>query len=132
MLEGNCITDYFYCLITICVDKDFALSISVGNYFLIYLIVFQIGIQQVVQRIEHLDPPGEVFRAIVQNAGQLHCNGSGREDLVSELCSDEDLADVSTIPLWFVMLYNSNYVLLLKLDDYYIVQILRFLSFWGV
>ncbi|KAL9448919.1 hypothetical protein AB3S75_010955 [Citrus x aurantiifolia] len=53
----------------------------------------QIGIQQVVQRIEHLDPPGEVFRAVVQNAGQLHCNGSGREDLVSELCSDEDLAD---------------------------------------
>ncbi|ESR48547.1 hypothetical protein CICLE_v10000172mg [Citrus x clementina] len=53
----------------------------------------QIGIQQVVQRIEHLDPPGEVFRAVVQNAGQLHCNGSGREDLVSELCSDEDLAE---------------------------------------
>ncbi|KAH9693680.1 ubiquitin-like domain-containing protein [Citrus sinensis] len=60
----------------------------------------QIGIQQVVQRIEHLDPPGEVFRAVVQNAGQLHCNGSGREDLVSELCSDEDLAEVSTMPLW--------------------------------
>lgn len=52
----------------------------------------QIGIQQVVQRIEHLDPPEELFRAIVQNAGQLHCNGSGPEDLVNELCSDEDLA----------------------------------------
>lgn len=64
-----------------------------------------------VQRIEHLDPPGELFRAIVQNAGQLHCNGSGPEDLVNELCSDEDLAQVSTILQWFVMLCNSNYVL---------------------
>ncbi|KAK3231946.1 hypothetical protein Dsin_003827 [Dipteronia sinensis] len=52
---------------------------------------FQIGIQQVAQRVEHFDPPEEVFRAIVESAGRLQGNGMSAEDLVNELCSDESL-----------------------------------------
>ncbi|KAK4854145.1 hypothetical protein QYF36_019615 [Acer negundo] len=52
---------------------------------------FQTGIQQVAQRIEHFDPPEEVFRAIVESAGRLQGNGISAEDLVNELCSDESL-----------------------------------------
>ncbi|KAL5780804.1 hypothetical protein ACOSQ2_011541 [Xanthoceras sorbifolium] len=53
---------------------------------------FQIGIQQVAQRIEHFDPPEDVFRAMVASAGQLQGNGINAEDLVNEVCSDESLA----------------------------------------
>ncbi|XP_031260810.1 ubiquitin-like domain-containing protein CIP73 isoform X1 [Pistacia vera] len=53
---------------------------------------FEIGIQQVAQRIEHCDPPEEVFRAVVENASVLQQNGAIPGDLVDELCSDEGLA----------------------------------------
>lgn len=47
------------------------------------------------QMIEHCDPPGEVFRAVVENASRLQQNGIIPGDLVDELCSDEALAHVS-------------------------------------
>ncbi|XP_044511387.1 ubiquitin-like domain-containing protein CIP73 isoform X2 [Mangifera indica] len=53
---------------------------------------FEIGIQQVAQMIEHCDPPGEVFRGVVENASRLQQNGIIPGDLVDELCSDEALA----------------------------------------
>jgi hypothetical protein len=49
----------------------------------------------VAQRIENLNPPGDVFRSVVENAVQLSGSGSGSRDLVDELCSDEGLANVS-------------------------------------
>ncbi|XP_062163600.1 ubiquitin-like domain-containing protein CIP73 isoform X2 [Alnus glutinosa] len=54
---------------------------------------FQIDLQQVAQRIENLNPPGDVFRSVVENAVQLSGSGSGSRDLVDELCSDEGLAN---------------------------------------
>lgn len=42
-----------------------------------------------VQMIEHSDPPGDVFRAMVENAAM------SQEDLANELCCDEGLAHVS-------------------------------------
>jgi hypothetical protein len=56
---------------------------------------FQINLQQVAQRIEHLNPPENVFRSVVENAVQLSGSESGSEDLVDELCSDEGLTNVS-------------------------------------
>lgn len=62
-----------------------------------------------VQRIEQFDPPEEVFRSLVENAGQIHGNGSSTEDLVNALCSDEGLAHVSVPCLqWFVMCLDCN------------------------
>lgn len=58
------------------------------------LFVFQTNLQQVAQRIERLNPPGNVFHSVVENAVQLS-GRSGSEDLINELCSDEGLADVS-------------------------------------
>lgn len=51
----------------------------------------QIDLQEVVQRIEHQNPPGEIFRSIAESAAHLYDNTSG-DDLVNELCSDEGLA----------------------------------------
>ena len=56
---------------------------------------FKINLQQVAQMIEHLNPPGDVFRSVVENAVQLSGSGSDSRDLVDELCSDEGLANVS-------------------------------------
>ncbi|KAG6644702.1 hypothetical protein I3843_08G071400 [Carya illinoinensis] len=53
---------------------------------------FQTNLQQVAQRIERLNPPGNVFHSVVENAVQLS-GRSGSEDLINELCSDEGLAD---------------------------------------
>ncbi|GMY28139.1 large proline-rich protein bag6-B-like isoform X1 [Fagus crenata] len=53
----------------------------------------QINLQQVAQRIEHLNPPENVFRSVVENAVQLSGSESGSEDLVDELCSDEGLTN---------------------------------------
>ncbi|KAJ7957943.1 Large proline-rich protein BAG6 [Quillaja saponaria] len=52
----------------------------------------QINLQSVAQRIEHLNPPRDVFSSVVENAFQLSGVGSASDDLVDELCSDEDLA----------------------------------------
>lgn len=54
---------------------------------------FQIDVQQVAQRIERLNQPGDVFRSVVENAVQLSGSGSGSRDLVDDLCSDEGLAN---------------------------------------
>ncbi|KAK3001189.1 hypothetical protein RJ639_021894 [Escallonia herrerae] len=51
----------------------------------------QIDLQQVAQRIEHQDPPEEVFRSVVESAINLY-NGSDAEGLVDELCTEEGLA----------------------------------------
>ncbi|GAV56706.1 ubiquitin domain-containing protein [Cephalotus follicularis] len=53
----------------------------------------QNDLQHVAQRIEQSDLPGDVFRAVVENAVQLHPNESSPEDLVNELCCNEDLAN---------------------------------------
>ncbi|XP_058220598.1 ubiquitin-like domain-containing protein CIP73 [Rhododendron vialii] len=51
----------------------------------------QIDLEEVVQRIEHQNPPGEIFRSMAESAANLFDNGSG-DDLVNELCCDEGLA----------------------------------------
>ncbi|KAE8057334.1 hypothetical protein FH972_014035 [Carpinus fangiana] len=53
---------------------------------------FQINLQPVAQRIEDLNPPGDVFRSVVENAVQLSGSGSDSIDFVDEMCSEEDLA----------------------------------------
>ncbi|KAF7140315.1 hypothetical protein RHSIM_Rhsim06G0009500 [Rhododendron simsii] len=51
----------------------------------------QIDLEEVVQRIEHQNPPGEIFRSMAESAANLFDNNSG-DDLVNELCCDEGLA----------------------------------------
>ncbi|KAE9592668.1 putative ubiquitin [Lupinus albus] len=52
----------------------------------------QLDLQPVVQRIEHVSPPTDVFRAVAENAVHLSGNGSASNDLLDELCSNESLA----------------------------------------
>lgn len=52
----------------------------------------QVGLQQVIQRIEQQDPPSDIFGAVTENAVSLYGNGSGFDGLVEELCSDDALA----------------------------------------
>ncbi|KAF8377745.1 hypothetical protein HHK36_031130 [Tetracentron sinense] len=54
---------------------------------------YQIGLQQAAQRIEHRDPPRDIFRTMVEIATRLYGHGINSEDLVEELCSNEDLAN---------------------------------------
>ncbi|KAM0967563.1 hypothetical protein FF1_016086 [Malus domestica] len=52
----------------------------------------EINLQEVVQRIENLNAPGDVFHALVENSVQLSGRGSGPQELVDELCRDEHLS----------------------------------------
>lgn len=47
------------------------------------------------ERIDRLSPPTDVFRAVAENAIQLSGSGSVSNDLLDELCSNENLAGVS-------------------------------------
>ena len=47
--------------------------------------------------IEHLSAPEDVFRVLAENSFQLSGGGSGSEELVDELCSDEGLVNVSIL-----------------------------------
>ncbi|KAE9620948.1 putative ubiquitin [Lupinus albus] len=51
----------------------------------------QLDLQPVVERIERLSPPTDVFRAVAENAIHVSGNGSGANDLLDELCSNESL-----------------------------------------
>ncbi|KAI3854022.1 hypothetical protein MKW92_028271 [Papaver armeniacum] len=54
----------------------------------------QIDLQQTAERIERHDPPADVFRSVVENTALLYGKGnSSEEELVDEICSNEDLAD---------------------------------------
>ncbi|KAI8561197.1 hypothetical protein RHMOL_Rhmol04G0319500 [Rhododendron molle] len=55
----------------------------------------QIDLEEVVQRIEHPNPPGEIFRSMAESAANLFDNDSG-DDLVNELCCDEGLASMDS------------------------------------
>ena len=46
-------------------------------------------------RIEHQNPPQEIFRSIAESAAHLYDNDNGGEDLVNELCREAGLASVS-------------------------------------
>ncbi|KAL6216316.1 hypothetical protein ACLB2K_009539 [Fragaria x ananassa] len=52
----------------------------------------EIDLQQVVQRIEQLNSPEDVFQAVVENSVQLSGRGSSPRELVDELCRDEGLS----------------------------------------
>ncbi|KAK7283777.1 hypothetical protein RIF29_13523 [Crotalaria pallida] len=52
----------------------------------------QLDLQPVVERIEHLSPPSDVFRAVAENAAHVSGNGNVPNDLLEELCSNESLA----------------------------------------
>lgn len=58
------------------------------------LSVSQINMQQVAQMVEQCD--SRIFHAVVENAVQLHGGGRNPEDLLDELCCNEDLANVSS------------------------------------
>ncbi|GMI91377.1 hypothetical protein like AT5G42220 [Hibiscus trionum] len=53
---------------------------------------FQDNVQQITQRIEQFNSPGDVFHAVAENAVQVYGNGWNAE-LLSELCGDEGLAE---------------------------------------
>ncbi|KAI3994582.1 hypothetical protein MKX01_028326 [Papaver californicum] len=54
----------------------------------------QIDLQQTAERIERHDPPADVFRSVVENTALLYGKGnSSEEELVDDICSNEDLAD---------------------------------------
>ena len=57
-----------------------------------------------VERIEHQDPPAEIFRSAVESAVHLYNNAIDEEGLVDILCSEEGLASVSTTCL-LVLVY---------------------------
>ncbi|KAL5557776.1 hypothetical protein UlMin_033987 [Ulmus minor] len=54
---------------------------------------FQNALQPVAEMIEHLSAPEDVFRVLAENSFQLSGGGSGSEELVDELCSDEGLVN---------------------------------------
>lgn len=51
----------------------------------------QIDLQEVAQRIEHFNAPGDIFRAVAENAGRLNGSESRSQDVVYELSNNEDL-----------------------------------------
>ncbi|XP_057986742.1 ubiquitin-like domain-containing protein CIP73 isoform X2 [Hevea brasiliensis] len=51
----------------------------------------QIDLQDVAQRIGHFNAPGDIFRAVAENAGRLNGNESGSLDIVQELSNNADL-----------------------------------------
>ncbi|XP_015884148.1 ubiquitin-like domain-containing protein CIP73 isoform X3 [Ziziphus jujuba] len=53
---------------------------------------FQVDLQQVAQRIGHLDSPEDAFRALVENSFWSCGGSSGPQEFVDDLCSEEDLA----------------------------------------
>lgn len=55
----------------------------------------QLDLQPVAERIDNLSPPTDVFRAVAENAVQLSGSESASNDLLDELCSNENLASVS-------------------------------------
>ncbi|XP_057423073.1 ubiquitin-like domain-containing protein CIP73 isoform X2 [Lotus japonicus] len=52
----------------------------------------QLDLQSVAERIDRLNPPSDVFRAVAENAVELSGSGSASSDLLDELCSNESLA----------------------------------------
>lgn len=52
----------------------------------------QLDLQPVAERIDHLSSPTDVFRAVAENAVQLSGSESASNDLLDELCSNENLA----------------------------------------
>lgn len=59
---------------------------------------FQVDLQAVAERIDHLNSPEDPFRALVENSLLLSGGGSGSQEFVDELCSEEGLASVSILP----------------------------------
>ncbi|KAF2310173.1 hypothetical protein GH714_007045 [Hevea brasiliensis] len=51
----------------------------------------QIDLQDVAQRIGHFNAPGDIFRAVAENAGRSNGNESGSLDIVQELSNNADL-----------------------------------------
>ncbi|OMO85453.1 Ubiquitin [Corchorus olitorius] len=52
---------------------------------------FQDNIQEMAQRIEQSNSPADVFHAVAETAVQVYGNGRNAEELLNELCGDEDL-----------------------------------------
>ncbi|KAL2585413.1 hypothetical protein AAZV13_14G187100 [Glycine max] len=52
----------------------------------------QLYLQPLAERIEHLGPSTDIFRAVAEIAVQLSGSGSTSNDLLDELCSNESLA----------------------------------------
>ncbi|CAK8569754.1 unnamed protein product [Lathyrus sativus] len=52
----------------------------------------QPDLRPVVERINRLSPPADIFRAVAENAVQQSGNGSASDDLLDELCRNESLA----------------------------------------
>ncbi|OMP03007.1 Ubiquitin [Corchorus capsularis] len=53
---------------------------------------FQDNIQEMAQRIEQSNSPADVFHTVAETAVQVYGNGRNAEELLNELCGDEDLA----------------------------------------
>ncbi|KAI5392681.1 ubiquitin-like domain-containing protein CIP73 isoform X1 [Lathyrus oleraceus] len=52
----------------------------------------QPDLRPVVERIDRLSPPADIFRAVAENAVQQSGSGSASDDLLDELCCNESLA----------------------------------------
>ncbi|KAL1351790.1 hypothetical protein HN51_015659 [Arachis hypogaea] len=52
----------------------------------------QLNLQEVVDRIDHLSPPTDVFRAVAENAVLVSGGVNVTDDILDELCSNESLA----------------------------------------
>ena len=71
--------------------------------------------------------PGDVFHAVAENAVQVYGNGRNAEELLNELCANEDLAKVSSSAMRFSCLA------LMFCVSYQLKQLMvkKLLPFWG-
>ncbi|XP_037493539.1 ubiquitin-like domain-containing protein CIP73 isoform X2 [Jatropha curcas] len=53
----------------------------------------QIDLQEVAQRIEHFNAPGDIFHAVAENAVRFNGNESRSQDIVRELSNNEDIVN---------------------------------------
>lgn len=56
----------------------------------------QVEVESIARQVESLNPPELVFRAVAEGAIQSSVDGSGSRDLLDALCTDEELANVSS------------------------------------
>lgn len=57
--------------------------------------MIQVELESIAREIGSLNPPELVFRAVAEGAIRSSVDGSGSQDLLDALCTDEELANVS-------------------------------------
>lgn len=89
------------------------------NYSSSNLKCYLFRLQEVAQRIEHNNLPGDIFRGVVESAARMHHNGSSYGSLVNDLCSTEGLANVSILDkILYLFLITVNLITVLNWQEF--------------